>query len=328
MCEVKPTGEGSFYHTQPQKVDESSPLRDRITHAYQVALQDFSQSLFRKGWIVPSLVIPTIFGEFGETVRTCARRISGWKSTWEKYGFFNGSDPASLDQLRQRLQEGDSSIYQNPVLLFHGIYSSPDIWLPWADELYQAKQQRKIGHVITLQLPNDMEERMKVVYRAIEDVVRVYREVNPVLDVQVDLIGHSLGGYAAHLAKYQEDKIVIRDEANVERRWHSHDPAHSNHHVRKVITVGAATWLCCHGQHDETTICDPAKEDIYPWKVFSDKTIEKSFTTEQLKVIRSIHHNIYDFVGVYDGISSVISPLPERQVFTFKHGHLGLDILP
>lgn len=322
MCKINPTNKLLECELNPPQIGM------RITDAYQEAIQDFSQTLFRKGWVIPSLIIPSIFGEIGETFRATVRRFIGWKEPWKTYGFFNAGDPVSLDQLCTSLKGNDPLKDKNPVLLFHGLFSSPDMWLPWADELKKASLQQKIGHVITLQLPNDMQQRMEMVFAAIDNVVRIYQEANLHKKVQVDLIGHSLGGYAAHLAAYRPEHVVIKDETQTERRWHSHHPDYRNDNVRKVISLGAATWLCCHGQHDETTICEPGKEDIYPWKVFSNKTVEHSYTKKQLEVIRSHHEGIYDFIGVHDGISPIISPLPKQQVLTFRHGHLGLATCP
>jgi len=328
MCEVNPSANKQTYDLIIPKDKKPSSLGMRITDAYQTAIQDFSQSLFRKGWVIPSLIIPAVFGEFGETFRSSVRRIAGWKNQWKDHGFFNAGDPESLNQLRTQLKNNDPVKNKTPVLLFHGLFSSPDMWLPWAKELQQAERQQKIGHVITLQLPNDIVERMIIVYKAIENVVSIYKEANPKNEIQVDLIGHSLGGYAAHLAAFRAEHISLIDENNVERRWHSRHSTHRNDHVRKVISVGAATWLCCYGQHDETTVCEPGKEDIYPWKVFTEKSVDQSFTKDQIKVIRNHHADIYDFVGEHDGISSTVSPLPDNQVYTFRHGHLGLTTCP
>lgn len=300
----------------------------RMTDLYQTAIQDFSQMLFRKGWTISSMIIPSLFGEFDEVVRSSARKIFGWKDSWEKHGFYDAGNPDSLNLLRVRLNGNDPAKDKTPVLLFHGLMSSPDTWLPWAGELQKAEKENKIGHVITLQLPSNLKKRMEIVYKIIDEVAGIYKEANGGKNVPVDLIGHSQGGYAAHLATVRPEYITLKDENGVERRWHSMDPAHRNENVRKVISLGASTWLCCQGQHDETTHCEPHKEDIYPWKVFSEKSVEKSFSPAQLDAIRASHENIYDFIGTHDGISAIVSPLPENQVFMFRHAHKGIVSCP
>lgn len=309
---------------QNTQASSSHSFVERISDVYQLAIQDFSQFLFRKGWVISSLMIPSIFGEPLETLKSAIRRIIGWKSTWDKNGFFDAADSKSLNKLIKTLEQDESLRNQTPVLLFHGVFSTPDIWLPWADQLKKAKEKKKIGHIITLQLPNNLKERMKVVYKAIDNITQIYQKANGQKEVQVDLIGHSLGGYAGHLAAFLPEEIEIEDEKKIERRWHSTESMHRNPKVRKVISIAAPTWLCCKGMHDETTICKPEKQDIYPWKAFTEKNIEKAFTNPQINTIQKHHDNIYDIVATQDAISSTISPLPKNQVFHFKLGHLGV----
>lgn len=311
------------YTVDPAGCTKKASLFERISDAYHTAVQDFSQYLFRKGWIISSMIVPSLLGEPLESIQSAVRRIFGWKTTFEKHGFYDAADAGSLAKLRHTLNGDDPSKNQVPVLLFHGVFSTPDIWMPWADELQKAQKDKKIGHVITLQLPNNLEERMKVVYKAIEDIAEIYRTTNNQQQAQVDIIGHSLGGYAGHLAAFNLDQIEIKDDAKVERRCHSIDPAHRNPTVRKVVSVAAPTWLCCNGQRDETTPCEPNQQDIYPWKVFTEKNIERSFTPGQVETIQNCHQNIYDIVATQDAISAIISPLPKEQVFHVKHGHVG-----
>lgn len=308
---------GNFYENS-----KNLSFLENLLNVYNQALQDFRLYLYKKGWILSSNVIPSLFGEPLETFRCLFRRFKGWQPLWEKHGFYNAADPHSLKKLQESLRNNDPHIHETPVLLFHGLYSSPDIWIPWAAELNEAKKNKKIGHVITLQLPNDFTERMKVVYQAIDDITTIYSDHKK--EVQVDIIGHSSGGYAGHLAAFHSDHIEITDDNNVERRWHSHNPAHRNKKVRKVISVAAPTWLCCRGQHDETTPCNSSPEFIYPWKVFSERDVEKAYTETQIKTIQNHHDNIYDIVATQDALSSNISPLHKSQVFNFKLGHLGV----
>ncbi len=302
---------------------------ERITDIYLTAVQDFSQFLFRNGWKTCALAIPSLFGELGESILSAVRRIFGWETTLTKcYGFYNAADPASLDCLLSTLKDDPGEKERIPVLLFHGLFSTPDIWMPWAMELEKAEKSKKIGPLITLQLPNDLQERMKVVYKAIDDVAEIYRQAGREQPFQVDLVGHSLGGYAGHLAAFLPDQITLKDEKGVRRRWHNVGPSSRNETVRKVVSVAGPTWLCCTGQHDETTVLPPEREDIYPKNVFTTKKIEGSFTPDQIATIRSTHQGIYDIVGSYDAISSTVSPLPEEQVYQFKLGHVGLATDP
>ncbi len=333
MCRV-----ATLPNIQPYAIDQTNhalttgrhqpSLLERISDAYLGTVQDFSQYLFRKGWIVASLIVPSLFGEPCASIQSAVRRIFGWKTSWESHGFYNAADSNSLAKLRDTLKGQDPANNQTPLLLLHGVFSTPDIWLPWADTLQQAEKDKKIGQVITLQLPNNIEERMQVVYKAIDAIAEIYREVNKLPAAQVDIIGHSLGGYAGHLAAFNPDQIEIKEQTKVERRWHCIDPAQRNPKVRKVISVAAPTWLCCQGQRDETTLCEPGHAEIYPWKVFSEKNIAQSFTPAQIATIQQHHHNIYDIIATQDAISATVSPLPKEQVFHVKHGHLGATTCP
>lgn len=279
-----------------------------IRDAYIKSIQSFAQFLFRKNWVISSFLVGSLFAEPYATIASGIRQhIFGWKASWKRHGFFDASSKQSLKDLKQVLkkQGGD----QTPVILFNGIYSSPTIFDSWSHELEKARDRKEIGHVITRELPNELKARQLVVRQTIEDVCKIYKKALKLSDItmaKVDLIGHSLGGYAAHLAAYQYETVY--DEKGVERRWH---PQERNPLVRKVISIGAATWLCCDGQKD--AFC-PKNTDIYPLK---------GFDKEQLSLIEKSHANIHDIVATEDAISITYSPLPEKQVRYVKYGHLG-----
>lgn len=302
-------------------------LLDRTSDTYQEIIQEFSQWLFRSGWTVSSLLVPSLFGEPIESAKSAFRRIFGWQSPWEKLGFFDVGNPNGLKRLKKTLKKSDSWNEGIPVLLFHGVFSTPDVWLPWGPTLQKAQVKNKIGHVIAIQLPNNLEERMRVVYDTINKIAKLYQKKGI---EQVDIIGHSKGGYAGHLAAFLPDSIQIKDASDVERRWHSIDPQDRNPLVRKVISIAAPTWLCCQGQTDETTVRKSKNKDIYPEKIFTEKDIEAAYTTDQLKTLQDsqLHKDIYDIVATQDAISATLSPLPLDRVFYAKHRHLGITTCP
>lgn len=307
MMTAAVSGQSDYYY-----IDEIKSLSfiERISDLFQRILQDFSFYLSKKGWKISSLILPAVLGEPIETMRSAARRIFGWKSSWERHGFYDAGNPKSLEKLVDKLKE-EGANKLSPVLLFHGIFSTPDIWMPWSDALQKSRDQGKIGHVVSLQLPDDLEKRMGVVDETINRLVKIYQHQS-----KINLVGHSLGGSAAHLAAFEAS--VIQDENGMEKRWHYHE---RNQHVGKVISIAAPTWLCCNGQKDETTVGNQA---IYPEKAFSGKKVEGSYSGAQIKAIRESHKDIYDIVGTQDGITATVSPLPPSQVCVFKLGHLGV----
>ncbi|WP_068466891.1 esterase/lipase family protein [Candidatus Protochlamydia phocaeensis] len=293
----------------PSLIDRIYSLFDTCAGYYKQAVQHASQYLFRKGWVISHYMVASLFGEPGASISSAVRRLFGWKSSWEEKGFYDAGDAKSLDKLSAALendaQENDAGYCPPvPVLLFHGVHSSPDIWAPWLSELQEAEKRKDIGHVITLQLPNEMQARMEVVRRVLADIANRYQAAFPSMQPQVDLIGHSKGGYAAHLAAFASDEIYVN---GIERRWHRIDE--HNPLVRKVISIAAPTWLCCEGQ------VETENRDIYPLR---------GFTPDQLETIHHCHDNIVDFVAIEDAISVTDSPLPPAQVYRIKHGHLGI----
>jgi pimeloyl-ACP methyl ester carboxylesterase len=287
----------------------------KLLDVYHRSIQDFSQLLFMKGWTKSSLLFPALFGEPYESLSAGLRDLFGWQSSLAKHGFFDAGDPKSLNGLKVTLQsQKDSPL--TPVLLFHGLFSTPAIFIPWASELEKAVKDKKIGYVITTQLPNNLDERMRTVRSITQKVNDIYKSVNG--PQRVNIIGHSLGGYAGHLLA--DVKNEIKDPLGVVRRWHGSEP---NDQVEKVISIAAPTWLCCQGQHDETTHVEPHKEDIYPWKVYTTKNVKKSYTSDQINTIQKVHKNIFDIIATQDAISPIVSPLPEKQIYYVKHRHLG-----
>lgn len=296
----------------------------RIRDAYIRAIQSFSQALFQKGWIISHYLVGSLCAEPVAALASGFRRTFGWKASWTKHGFYDAADPLDLKRLEVTLKaevlagkqlHGANYRPPLPLLLFHGVHSSPDMWLPWTPELKKAKEEKKIGHLISLQLPDEMKARQAIVRKAIADISQIYQRV---LDLpgnvhpQVNLMGHSKGGYAAHLAAYNTETVY--DDAGVERRWHCIDQR--NPLVRKVISVAAPTWLCCMHQKDEM---HPHNHDIYPLS---------GFTPQQLETIRTHHADIYDIIAEEDTISPTSSPLPTAQVKMVKHGHIGVANCP
>lgn len=210
--------------------------------------------LSQKGWSVAHYLVAALFGEPKSSMGCAIRKVMGWKRRWERYGFIDASDPTSWDHLRNRLQAKDADAAV-PVLLLHGVYSSPDIWLPWATHLKQAQDQGKIGHVVTLQLPNEMGARMRLIRETINKLTELHEQTTGIAGAKVDLIGHSRGGYAAHLAAFASETLHIN---GMECRSHTH--AERNHRVRRVISMAAPTWCYCQTQdlshhHDIYDIC-------------------------------------------------------------------------
>ncbi len=316
--------ENAHHHISAPRPPSSAPnhLAERIKRAYLIVIQDFSYYLFKKGWKITSMIFPTIFGEPVVNFRCSIRRIVGWKAQWDKLNFYNALEPKSLDKLRTRLKTDDPVNNKPPLILFCGLFSTPDMWLPWSKQLHQAQKKGLIGHVITLQLSNHLPARMTEVYHVVEAITTIFKEQGKT--EKTDLMGHSLGGYAAHLALTKKEYIHIHDEKHIERRWHSIAPEHRNPLVRKVISVAAPTWLCCANQKDETTQCKEHKQDIYPWKIFKNKTVAASYTENQVNDIQANHEGIYDFVASLDAISPNASPLPVKQVRIFNETHCSI----
>lgn len=305
---------GNTHDCQMHITNEKMSVLSRLRACYIRNIQAFSQYLFKKGWVIPHYLVGSLFAEPGTVAAASTsglcRRV-GLLPTWQKHGFFDAGNPESIKALIQtvkaQIAEKPGVKLPPPVLLFHGVMSTPEVWLPWASTLTEAKNKGQIGQVITLQLTNEMSARMKEVRNAIAAVVEAYKLAGHE-DVNVDLIGHSKGGYAAHLAAFKKETIY--DDAKIERRWHNHE---RNPLVRKVISIGASTWLCCMGQKDDKG------HDIYP---------EGKFTEAQRETIQRNHEDIVDIVPTEDAICVTESPLPFAQVYKVRHGHLGVLSCP
>ncbi len=291
------------------KTQAQPSLISRMRDVYIRSMQTFSQHLFNNGWIITHFILGSLLTEPLASLASGLRPLFGMKLSLDKHGFYDAGSKKSLEKLAadltQEIKVHPAGYFPPvPVLLLHSLAGSPDNFLSWADELEGAAKGRKVGHIITLQLPNEMDARMKLVRQAIADVTAIYNQVLGTQQAQVDLIGYSKGGYAAHMAAFTQD---ITYEEGIERRWHNIDQR--NPAVRKVISVAAATWLCCQGQKEL------GNHDIYPLK---------GFTASQIATIHSCHDNIFDFVGTEDAISIPETPLSSSQVRLFKHGHQGM----
>lgn len=317
---------------RPNQEQAPRSLCQRISDAYQRAIQDFSQFLFRKGWVNTSLVIGGLFGEPCESIKSTFRRFFlGWKSNWKQNGFHDAGDLKDFKALKY------SPLIELPgVLLLHGKFCNPSMYRSFVPQLQQAQKEGKIGHVFTMQLPNSVREAEPILRKAIDGISAIYQAVRKDREAErkgheaeektgayLDLVGFSLGGYLAHLAAYLHTQVfqVIKGK-NIERRWHRIGPGERNPLVRKVISIAAPTWSCCQGQTDQTTKPPPRTVDIYPQGVFTHKTIE-AYTPGQLEEIRKNHEGIFDIVATDDAISATISPLPPDQIRYVKHGHLA-----
>lgn len=290
------------------EVHANRSILSKVEEVFNRTIQIFCRWLFSKKWVVSSYFVASLIGETSEAVKSGIRRLRKWQTTLKKHEVINAQDEASLALLKDKLNG------KRPVLLLHGVHATPHTFIPWAKQLGDAYKAGDIGPLITLQLPDDMECRMALLYDTIDKICGIIGGDNP----QVDIIGHSKGGYAAHLAKTKKDKLTIKDRFGVERRWHSIDKGSENKKVRKVISVAAPTWMCC--QSKKTVIC----ESIYPKGIFAAEHVDLIYERLQLTDIRENHKNYYDFVAVDDAISPVVSPLPNEQVFRFKHKHLSI----
>ena len=288
-------------------------LLDNISSLANKAIQDLSQWLYHKGWVIGSYLTASLIGEPLETIKASLRIAVSWQSALGKQGIIDAANQKELNSFKVNGKV--------PVILLHGVYATPHTFIPWAPYLKAAVDSKEIGPVLTLQLDNDLEKRMKQLYKVIEKVCRIQQDKG-IPNPQVDLIGHSLGGYAAHLAMCNEDQITIRDEKGIERRWHSIKKEDRNPQVRKVISVAAATWNCVSGQ------TNGKNDDIYPPEVFTRKDIESAYPADQLKAIRESHEDCYDFVGTFDALSATVSPLHKKYVYSFTHKHLGILTCP
>lgn len=305
---------------------KKSPIRqqfsqffERAHDSYQNSIKSLSQRLFQKGYFIPHYIVGSVFSEPLTTLIASINQLRGWRSTWQKHGFYEASDPESLKKL-----EADLRIMAAtkpgmkpaiPALFFHSLHATNSIWRAWSNELAQAQRSGDIGCVISLQLPNDMTKRVELANKAIDAITDIYKRVFKLRRQRIDLVGHSKGGYTAHLVAFSKQHIYDPEpigkkssqKTNVERRWHNIDAR--NPKVRKVVSVAAPTWLCCDGQRDGE------HWDIYPK--------DGRFTEEQKRIIEKSHSEIYDIVATQDAISSTSSPLPSKQVFEFKLKHLG-----
>ncbi len=266
---------------------------------YTQAVQTISQYLHKKGWKITHLIFASIFGEPRLTLFNAIAQGSDWKTAWKKTGFHDVGNAEGFKHLEAALK---TSSYAPPVILLHPVYSSPAIWTPWMPVLAQAQKDKKIGHVITLQLSNDITQEDKLVRETITKVAELYAKAFPQQQTLMNLVGASRGGYVAHLASFESDHI--HDDQNIERRWHSEE---RNPLVGTVVTLSSPTWLCMEGFKDPY--------DIYP---------EKEFSKEQIQHIHKSHPHIYDIIATEDAISPTYSPLPKTQVYEVQHGHQGI----
>lgn len=261
----------------------------------------------------------TLLAEPHETFRAAISSVFGWKKRLQKRGFYDANDAQSIKQLKKYLEMNPNA--KMPILALHGLSSDPSIFKPWSRTLHQAQIEGKIGKIVTLKLPNDLDKRMAMVYKTVHRLSKIYRKRTG--KSQVDIFGHSLGGYAGHLAAFKPNSIQIKDANGVERRWHLVGQEQRNSEVRQVISIVAPAWLCCSGQKDETSP-KQKREDIYPLKIFTEKNVKTAYTKAQLKAIKKHHENIYDFVAEFDAISPNASPFPKKQITTFNKGHMGV----
>lgn len=294
---------------------ESTPLHDCWGNievsAYTKKVQLTSQSLFTSGWTKTSFLAASALGEPMASIFTGVHGF-GWKKEWKKRGFFDAGNKEGKRELKAVLKDkaDNDKPYLMPVILFNGFGSNPGAWLSWAEELQKARDNGMIGEVITIdKLPNDLEGRQPIVRKTIDKVCKFYRKAFNLTEAKVILIGHSLGGYSAHMAAFEKE--YLHDEEGVERRRHSLE---RNPNVATVISLGAPGWFCCPEQKDEFS---PENKDIYPLNGL------EGFTEDQLKVIRENHEGIYDIIPVEDAIAPVISPLPPENIRYVKHKHVG-----
>jgi pimeloyl-ACP methyl ester carboxylesterase len=260
-------------------------------------------------WSLAHYAAAALLVEPRASLSSALRRLRGWRKEWAEAGFFDAGKPSELLKLQavleKEVKEGHTPA--TPVLLLHGVYSTPDIWLPWSSLLKRARDRGEIGHIIGLQLPSSLEERMQLLRVIMPQIRSIYQTVGE-NSVQIDLVGHSLGGYAAHLAAFETDTIHHR---GIERRWH--DYSNRNPAVRRAVTIAAPTWLCCVQMGEE-------HQTRYPHG--------NNFTSEHIELLQATHEGIFDICARRDLISPPASPLPPHQVFAVNHGHLGLMECP
>lgn len=269
--------------------------------AYLSRVKSFKNYLFRKGgdgWNVPACIIAALLSEPVTNVYIgLLPYISGWKSLWSEYGFFDAGDINSLEALRNVLRE--SVLEPPPVILLHGLATTPDVWISWAKILKEARDAKKIGHVIALQLPNDMHDRMNLVYQAVDDVATIYKEAS--LEGVVDLVGHSQGGYAAHLAAF-ERILEAEKEFSLDRCHNPNIIKQRNKKVRKLVSLGGAKRIF-------------SEDDLSEAEAFSSPFLGD-------------HENIFDIIGVEDVLCPHHSHLEHKQVYVVEHGHLAMIVCP
>jgi len=324
MSDISLNALNGHYHCYPHlQATEEPSLCKRIADIYQSIIKSLSQWLFENGlayqfegfagkfFLYSHFTVGSFFSEPLTTLFSTITRITcSWNTVWEEHGFYDAGDSNSLERLETQLESETNSVsIRPPLLLLHAVHDTPHAWLAWAPELEEAERKNEIGHVITLELPNEMEDQLRTANNAIEEITSIYRRVLKHPLPQVDLIGHSRGGYTGHLLAYNE--ITVTDNS-IMRRWHKIDT--QNPLVRKVVTLGSPTWLCCHGQKNEEGI------GLYPEK--------GQFTEQQLGTIHGSHPNVFDIIGTQDAIAFERSGLPANQVFQVEHKHKGLLACP
>jgi hypothetical protein len=316
-------------HPQEKKTSfcqTSTTLLGRVSDVYQRMIQDLSQWLYRQGKTLKicSFITASLCGEPLASIQSGIHaHLYNWKEDFAKKGIYDAADEVSMELLKTELKTHTTPQALNPLLLLHGTLSKPSIFYSWSNPLQQAHQDQNIGPVITLQLPDDLEKRMSVVYRTINQIHEIYQTSTCHKQFKIDILGHSLGGYAGHLAQIKPDHIHIHDEEGIERRWHSIHPFDRNDKVGKVVSVAAPTWLCCHNQKDETTK-NSLYQDIYPLKVYTEKNVESAYTPDQLAQTQKNHPHLLDIIPIHDAISPCVSPLNDSQTIYVEGKHVGV----
>jgi pimeloyl-ACP methyl ester carboxylesterase len=328
MSAIPATSAHGCVPNQNLQSDQDSPLEPslltRIANAVNDIIRELSRWLYNKSveygegfvgtfFLYTHFTVGSLFSEPLATLSCSVNRlVYSWQTEWEKHGFYDAGSTESMQKLEEKLNAEASAdpaaVVKPPLILLHAFLDTPHNWLYWAPELEKAEAEKKIGHAITLQLPDAMEEQLPLVRKTIETITALYAKVFKKEDQQVDLWGHSRGGYTAHLAAFAN--VTLKDKEDVERRWHTEE---RNPLVRKVVTLAAPGWLCCDGQKEGD------HNDRYP---------RQDYTAEQLKTIAECHANVYDIIGTQDAISFEKSGLPAAQVFAVDHKHLGIVHCP
>ncbi len=161
-------------------IPQKPSLCQRIWTAYVNAVQKMVDALGRRCMIL-AVIIESILLEPWKVIKAGFLFPIGWKKQFN----FHRLNPETLSAEQAKMK---------PILLIHGNYHNQSAWLSLAKKLKNAH----VGPVYTINLPSgEITDRdCSILQQKITEIKAQYRR-HTSEDIQLDIIGHSRGGFLA-----------------------------------------------------------------------------------------------------------------------------------